>query len=139
MRPTTLLSLLALSFGTQACGGDSGPNYTLKMVMLEVELERADMEKALLRDGGSADVLKSALAIERWHKDPAVGRYLERSDIKGTPAQFEGMEAMFQEKLGAMITAAEAGDEEAARSFSWNIASMPSNCAGVPLMSERSR
>ena len=116
MRPTTLLAFVSLVVGTLACGGDSAPHYTLKTVMLEVELERADMEEALLRDGGSADVLETALTIKRWHSDPAVGRYLERSDIKGTPEQFDGFEGLFQEKLGAMILAAEAGDEEAARS-----------------------
>jgi len=112
MRPLLVL-LSALSLAT--CGGDPGPKYTLKVVMAEVELKRAAMERALLRDGGAPDVVEAAVAIEKWLKDPAKERYLASDAATGTPAQFASFEASFLPRLEAVLAAARSGDEQAAR------------------------
>ena len=109
------LPLLCLLAWATSCGGSSGPKYTLKMVMLEMELKRGQMEKALLRDGGAADVETIGLEMLKWLDDPAAAAYLERTDIKGTPAQFRAFDDAFRPRLAAVIDAARAGDEAAAR------------------------
>ncbi len=115
MRATTTWILTAALSLLASCDGPSGPNYTLRLVMLEMEMERVAMEKALLRNGGAPDIVAAGEQMRRWVHDPATARYLGRSDVKGTSADFEQHEAQFLEALERVLAAARAGDEQGAR------------------------
>ena len=104
-----LLAFLAAS----SC--DSGPRYTSQQVMLEIDAYRKDLEQGLSRAATLKDSVAAAEAIERWMKDPALERYLERRDLPADPSLFQSGRSKLETALAAFLQAARAGDADAAR------------------------
>ena len=112
---TAQLFVLLLAGLLPACGGGSGEKtYLLKTVMLEVEAERAALERSLSGKGGR-EAVDAVLAIQKWLDDSAVDRYLDRKDIRGTRADFERFKAQFAPSIERMLEAARSDDLAAAR------------------------
>ncbi|HED65907.1 MAG TPA: hypothetical protein ENJ09_10175 [Planctomycetes bacterium] len=109
----TLLALLpAFLF---ACADDGPTEYPLRIVMLEVEMSRQDLGKALLREDGPEAAMKSIGEIRTWISDPAAERYLERGDILGTSEDFDQHRAELLASLDQIQSSLTAGDMQAAR------------------------
>jgi hypothetical protein len=116
--PTSLSALLAAAgvLLAPACGGGDGPTYTLRVVMLEIEGAKKDVEQALLTPTDSIRAIEDgALAIQRWMDDPAIERYLEKDDLLGTSGDFRRHQAELEEVLDGILAATAAGDERSAR------------------------
>lgn len=102
--------LTALAVLAAGCGGSEAPRYSLRMVMLEMELRRADIEGALLRDGGLAEIEEEVAKIRGWLADPAKEAYFDSGNARGTRAQFDAFEEGFRPRLDALSAAAASGD-----------------------------
>ena len=103
-----------LSAGMAGCE-DSAPRYPLRLVMLEVEAARKDLEAELLSADGLGDAVAAAARLQRWMTDPARERFLEIGSLRGDPALFRSCQSEADAALGALLAAARAGDAESTR------------------------
>ncbi len=116
MRALTGITLAFASFSILlASCNDSRPSYTLQTVMLEVDATRKDLERALLTPGRLAEARTGAEEIERWMRDGALERYLERPDLLASPERFVELQREFDAELAGLLELLRQGQEAEAR------------------------
>ncbi len=113
-RTKTVFAFAWLSILVASCG-DSAPSYTLQVVMQEVDATRKDLERALLTPGRLAEARARAEEIERWMRDGAFERYLERPDLLASPERFVALRTEFDAELASLLDLLQKGQEAEAR------------------------
>jgi len=129
-RRRSLAALIAGCAAASGCG-DPPPVYPLRLVMVEAETARQEVERELGRPTGPEGLAAAAERIERWMSDPALDRALERGDLRGDPARFRALRGEFDAALEGFLSAARAGDAAAARETYPDVQAACNGCHAV--------
>ena len=112
-----LAAVLALLGMTAGCG-ESGPRYSLKQVMYQMEQDQLAAEKVLGDPDGVPALLERLRSIELYSDRAYFEAYSKRPVFAGNPARFFELYDQYRARLDEALAAAESGDPGAA-SMAW--------------------